>query len=105
MPTLDRDGDVYLLHLGDDENRFTLDWIQQVHALLDEVVSEAAPLVTTGGGKLYSNGLDLEWVLGAAAALAPLAGKDAATLGAIKSTMFAGAAEQLRAPMLAGRSS
>jgi len=32
-----------------------------------------------------------------------LIGKDAATLGAIKATMFAGANEQLRAAALAGQ--
>ncbi|MFC4948604.1 enoyl-CoA hydratase-related protein [Pseudonocardia sp. GCM10023141] len=57
-----RDG-AYVLHLGTDENRFTLDWIQQVHAHLDEVVDAPAPLVTTASGKFYSNGLDLERVL------------------------------------------
>jgi enoyl-CoA hydratase/carnithine racemase len=57
-----RDG-IHVLTLGDDENRFTLDWIAQVHAHLDEVVNAPAPLVTTAGGKFYSNGLDLEWVL------------------------------------------
>lgn len=55
---------VYVLDLGDDENRFTLDWIKQVDAHLDEVVASPAPLVTTAGGKFYSNGLDLDYVLG-----------------------------------------
>lgn len=221
MTELNQQDGVYVLHLGDGENRFTLDWIQQMHAHLDEVVSTPAPLVTTAGGKFYSNGLDLEWVLSnsdrmaeyvgrvqdlfarvltlpvptlaalqghafgagamlamahdwrlmrrdrgflcfpevdikipftpgmaaliqakltpqsailamstgqrfdataafaaglsdgsaddadllatAIARVAPLAGKDAATLGAIKSTMFAGAVGQLRTPALAGR--
>lgn len=49
-----------VLHLGDDENRFSPDWLQRAHSTLDEV-SEV--LVTTGGGKFYSNGLDLEWLL------------------------------------------
>ncbi|KRA37710.1 MULTISPECIES: enoyl-CoA hydratase-related protein [unclassified Nocardioides] len=55
---------VYVLDLGADENRFTLDWLKQVDAHLDEVVASPAPLVTTAGGKFYSNGLDLEYVLG-----------------------------------------
>ena len=63
MTELNQQDGVYVLHLGDGENRFTLDWIQQMHAHLDEVVSTPAPLVTTAGGKFYSNGLDLEWVL------------------------------------------
>ena len=64
MPQLDRDGDVFLLDLGDDENRFNPPWLQAVGALLDEV--EAAPgpkaLVTTATGKFWSNGLDLAWL-------------------------------------------
>ncbi|WP_372670708.1 enoyl-CoA hydratase/isomerase family protein [Amycolatopsis kentuckyensis] len=48
-----------VLHLGDDENRFSPDWLQRVHSTLDEVTDV---LVTTGGGKFYSNGLDLEWL-------------------------------------------
>jgi enoyl-CoA hydratase/carnithine racemase len=64
MPTLDRDGDVFVLHLGDDENRFHPDWIAAVGALLDEVAAAQAPraLVTTATGKFWSNGLDLEWL-------------------------------------------
>lgn len=64
MPTLDRDGDVYLLHLGDDENRFNPDWVGAVSGLLDEVAAAPEPraLVTTAGGKFWSNGLDLEWM-------------------------------------------
>ncbi|MFJ7218035.1 enoyl-CoA hydratase/isomerase family protein [Amycolatopsis sp. NPDC098790] len=48
-----------VLHLGDDENRFSPEWLQRVHSTLDEV---GDVLVTTGGGKFYSNGLDLEWL-------------------------------------------
>jgi enoyl-CoA hydratase/carnithine racemase len=64
MPTLDRDGDVYLLNLGDDENRFNPGWIGAVEALLDEVAAAPEPraLVTTATGKIWSNGLDLEWM-------------------------------------------
>jgi enoyl-CoA hydratase/carnithine racemase len=64
MPTLDRDGDVYVLNLGDDENRFNPDWVDAVSALLDEVAAAPEPraLVTTATGKIWSNGLDLEWM-------------------------------------------
>jgi enoyl-CoA hydratase/carnithine racemase len=64
MPHLDRDGDVFLLHLGDDENRFNPDWVDAVSAALDEVAAAPEPraLVTTAGGKVWSNGLDLEWM-------------------------------------------
>ncbi|SFC93996.1 Enoyl-CoA hydratase/carnithine racemase [Nocardioides terrae] len=64
MPTLaNRDG-VHVLHLGDDENRLSPDWIRSVDAALDEVVESPAPLVTIGGDKFYSTGLDFELVQG-----------------------------------------
>lgn len=65
MPTLDRQDDVYLLDLGDGENRFHPDWLTEVDALLDEVAKDGGPraLVTTATGKFWSNGLDLEWLL------------------------------------------
>src|ERR1700752_2463816 len=64
MPHLDRDGDVFILNLGDDENRFHPDFLTAVNELLDEVAAAARPraLVTTATGKFFSNGLDLEWV-------------------------------------------
>ena len=52
------------LDLGDDENRFSPEFLDQVDAHLDEVVSsDAQGLVTTGGGKFYTNGLDLDWLM------------------------------------------
>jgi enoyl-CoA hydratase/carnithine racemase len=60
--TISSDGPVWTLDLGDDENRFSPDWLKQVHAHLDEVVAAPAPLVTTGDGKFYSNGLDLDFM-------------------------------------------
>ena len=64
MPTLDRDGDVFVLNLGSDENRFHPDWIAAAMASLEEVASTTGPraLVATGEGKFFSNGLDLEWL-------------------------------------------
>ncbi|MGB0890655.1 MAG: enoyl-CoA hydratase/isomerase family protein [Solirubrobacterales bacterium] len=63
MPTLNRDGNVFLLELDEDENRFNPDWVAGVNALLDEVEASDAPraLVVAGAGKIWSNGLDLEW--------------------------------------------
>lgn len=63
-PSLRRDGDVRVLDLGDGENRFNPDWLGAVGALLDEVEAAPAPraLVTTGSGKIWSNGLDLDWM-------------------------------------------
>ena len=64
MPTLDRDGDVFLLDLGDDENRFRPEWVTAVAAALDEVAAGegARALVTRARGKFWSNGLDLDWM-------------------------------------------
>ena len=63
-PTLERDGEVFLLDLGDGENRFNADWVAAVEAHLDEVSGRPAPraLVTKATGKFWSNGLDLEWM-------------------------------------------
>lgn len=64
MPTLKREGDVFILSLGDDENRFNPTWVGAVNALLDEVEAAEGPkaLVTTAEGKFWSNGLDLAWI-------------------------------------------
>src|SRR3954447_26526910 len=64
MPTLERDDDVFVLDLGDGENRFHPDWIAAVDGALDEVEKADGPraLVTAATGKFYSNGLDLEWL-------------------------------------------
>ncbi|KOS56531.1 enoyl-CoA hydratase-related protein [Rhodococcus rhodochrous] len=53
---------IAVLDLGDDENRFSPDWLDTVDRLLDEVQQNAHALVTTATGKFYSNGLDLEWL-------------------------------------------
>jgi enoyl-CoA hydratase/carnithine racemase len=51
------------LNLGDGENRFSPDWLNTVNGFLDRIESgEAKALVTTGSGKFYSNGLDLDWL-------------------------------------------
>lgn len=65
MPTLDRTDDVFVLDLGDTENRFHPDWLAAVEAALDEVEGAGRPsaLVTTATGKFFSNGLDLDWLL------------------------------------------
>ena len=55
---------IAVLDLGDDENRFSPEFLDQVDAHLDDVVgSDAQGLVTTGGGKFYTNGLDLDWLM------------------------------------------
>jgi enoyl-CoA hydratase/carnithine racemase len=64
VPTLDRSGDVFVLDLGDTENRFHPDWLAEVAAALDEVerAEGARALVTAASGKFFSNGLDLDWL-------------------------------------------
>jgi enoyl-CoA hydratase/carnithine racemase len=64
VPQLDRTGEVFLLDLGDDENRFSPDFVGAVTAALDEVAGAQGPraLVTTATGKFWSNGLDLDWL-------------------------------------------
>ncbi|MFF6952860.1 enoyl-CoA hydratase-related protein [Streptomyces iakyrus] len=64
MPTLERHDNVFVLDLGDGENRFHPDWLAAVGAALDEVEKADGPraLVTAATGKFYSNGLDLDWL-------------------------------------------
>lgn len=62
-PTLDYDDGIAVLNLGDDENRFTPDFLDTVNAHLDDLLANnAAGLVTTAAGKFYTNGLDLDWL-------------------------------------------
>jgi enoyl-CoA hydratase/carnithine racemase len=66
MPKLDRDGDVFVLHLDpDDENRFHPDWLTTVETALDQLEGVVGPkaLVVAGAGKFWSNGLDLDWLM------------------------------------------
>jgi len=64
MPSLTRNDAIFVLDLGDGENRFNPDSLDAVEGYLDE--AEAAPtpraLVTAATGKIWSNGLDLEWM-------------------------------------------
>ena len=64
MPSLQRDGEVFVLDLGDDENRFHPTWLASANAALDEVEAAASPraLVLHATGKFWSNGLDLTWL-------------------------------------------
>ena len=64
MVAIFNEGPIWTLDLGDDENRFSPDWLQAVGSALDqlEASTDPAALVTIGQGKFYSNGLDLEWL-------------------------------------------
>ena len=55
---------IAILDLGADENRFSPEFLDEINAHLDEVVGSGAQgLVTTGSGKFYTNGLDLDWLM------------------------------------------
>ena len=65
MPTITRDGDVAVLNLGADENRFSPAWLESMHKCVDELEGLGSPaaLVTVADGKFWSNGLDLDWLM------------------------------------------
>lgn len=57
------DDKIAILDLGSDENRFSPGLLDDIDSALDDVVhGQAHALVTTGAGKFYSNGLDLDWL-------------------------------------------
>jgi enoyl-CoA hydratase/carnithine racemase len=100
---LDRDGDVYLLDLGDTENRFHPDWLAEVQTHLTTVEGADGPraLVTTARGKFFSNGLDLDWlsqhterfldyVIDVHALLARILAMPVPTVAAVQGHAFAG---------------
>jgi len=66
MLDLSREGEVFVLRMDAGENRFHPDFVRAWNAALDEVEAAEGPkaLVTTGSGKFYSNGHDLDWMLG-----------------------------------------
>jgi enoyl-CoA hydratase/carnithine racemase len=62
-PTLTWDDKIAILDLGEDENRFSPEFLDAVNARLDDIEGAGAQgLVTTGRDKFYSNGLDLDWL-------------------------------------------
>lgn len=64
MIELDKDGNVFVLRMRSGENRFHPEWLDGVNEALDrvEATAGACALVTTGDGKFYSNGMDLDWL-------------------------------------------
>ncbi len=64
MTGLERHDTVFVLDLGDGENRFHPDWLTEIESHLDEIErgDEPRALVTKATGKIWSNGLDLEWL-------------------------------------------
>jgi enoyl-CoA hydratase/carnithine racemase len=102
---LERRGDVWVLHMRNGENRFNRTSVDALHAALDEVQATEGPvaLVTTGEGKFYSNGLDLDWVLAGGDGtvgfiddvhrlLGRVLGLDMVTVAAVNGHAFAGGA-------------
>lgn len=65
MIDLTREGEVFVLRMNAGENRFHPDFVRAWNHALDQVEQAEGPkaLVTTGTGKFYSNGLDLDWML------------------------------------------
>ncbi|BBX71001.1 enoyl-CoA hydratase-related protein [Mycolicibacterium psychrotolerans] len=61
--SIDFDDKIAILSLGDDENRFSPTFLDDIDAAIDQALADgAAGLVTTAGSKFYSNGLDLDWL-------------------------------------------
>jgi enoyl-CoA hydratase/carnithine racemase len=61
---LRREGDVHVLRFDAGDNRFSPELLDGLSEALDELTGASGPraLVTTGTGKFYSNGLDLDWL-------------------------------------------
>jgi enoyl-CoA hydratase/carnithine racemase len=64
MIDLRREGDVFILQIDAGENRFGAEALSAWNHALDQVEKTEGPkaLVTTGTGKFYSNGLDLDFM-------------------------------------------
>jgi enoyl-CoA hydratase/carnithine racemase len=64
VASLTREGDVFLLDLGEGDMRFNGSSVGSIERCLDQVEA-AAPcaLVTVASGKVWSSGLDLQWIV------------------------------------------
>jgi enoyl-CoA hydratase/carnithine racemase len=61
--TLDYADQIAIVRMGEDENRFSPAFLDDIDDALSQAVSDGAQgLITTAGGKFYSNGLDLDWL-------------------------------------------
>ncbi|MDQ3103279.1 MAG: enoyl-CoA hydratase/isomerase family protein [Actinomycetota bacterium] len=60
----ERDGDVTVLRMDAEENRFNPVMLGALEGALDDVDATEGPaaIVLSGTGKFFSNGLDLEWM-------------------------------------------
>lgn len=64
LPSLEQDGELFTLDLGDGENLFNADFLSAVEQHLDVVQAAEPPraLITKATGKFWTNGLDLQWM-------------------------------------------
>ncbi len=62
--SLERRDSIFVLQLGDGENRFDRRLLDELERALDEVEQsgEPAALITVGSGRFYSNGYDRDWL-------------------------------------------
>jgi Delta3-Delta2-enoyl-CoA isomerase len=69
MIDVERRDAVWIVHMRDGENRFNRPSVTALCEALERVAQVEGPLalVTTGAGKFYSNGLDLDWLAQAGA--------------------------------------
>jgi Delta3-Delta2-enoyl-CoA isomerase len=61
---IERDGEIFVLTMDREENRFNPDHLDELEDALDQVEAAEGPVaaVITGEGKFFSNGLDLDWM-------------------------------------------
>lgn len=87
MVSLTRRGAVFVLDLGDGDNRFNGPSVDAIHDALDEIeqVGEPIALVTTASGKIWSNGLDLDWMATSGVDLPTFLGRFQATMARLLS--------------------
>lgn len=64
MPRIDELDGVFVLDLGDGDNRFDAASVAEIAACLEVVAKSETPtaLVTVASGKIWSNGLDLDYM-------------------------------------------
>ncbi|HXQ63061.1 MAG TPA: enoyl-CoA hydratase/isomerase family protein [Acidimicrobiales bacterium] len=74
MIEIERTESVWIIRMRSGENRFNRDSVDGLHRHLDEIERHSGPLalVTTGEGKFYSNGLDLDWMAQSGETAGPL---------------------------------
>jgi enoyl-CoA hydratase/carnithine racemase len=62
-PTFTWDDKIAVVDLGEDENRFSPEFLDVLNGHLDDIeAAKAQGLVTTARNKFYTNGLDLDWL-------------------------------------------